>query len=95
MSTKKEKKVQDIQNKLEESRQARIKMLEESNKSKKKKSSDYLKDFEDFWARNRKSYSADRSLKGIIWAHLKAIKHDKPEKFEEGIKHFGLNKGDK
>jgi len=45
-----------------------------------------------FWAGARKKYGAPKGLDNALWAHLKSIKHDEPEKFEDGIKHFGLKK---
>jgi hypothetical protein len=94
MSSKKDKKTQDIQQKMDEAKKMRLSMLEAKG-PKKPLDSDSYKEFEKFWARNRKSYGADRSLLNVIWSHLKAISCDKPDKFEEGIKHFGLIKGDK
>lgn len=48
--------------------------------------------FSDFWASERKSFGQPREIEEILWAHLKAIKCDRPEKFEEGIAHFGLKR---
>lgn len=45
-----------------------------------------------FWARTKKKYGKAKDIEGIIWLHLKTMKMDEPEKFEEGIKHFGLKK---
>lgn len=45
-----------------------------------------------FWVQNRKKYGKAKSLEGIIWLHLKTMKMDEPEKFEDGLKHFGLKK---
>jgi len=97
MASKKEKKTKDIMSKLEEARKLRLQMLEEKRgePAGKARKRDRYKEFEDFWARNRKAYGADRSLANVLWAHLKAVGCDEPGKFEEGIKHFGLSKGDK
>jgi hypothetical protein len=48
--------------------------------------------FQEWWATQRKSYGKSKDLEDIIWPHLKAIGCDSPEKFEEGVKHFGLSK---
>jgi len=46
--------------------------------------------FRAFWAQEKSKYGKPKDLEAILWAHLKAIKHDAPELFEQGIKHFGL-----
>lgn len=45
-----------------------------------------------FWAQEKTKYGKSKDLEPILWAHLKAIAMDAPEKFEAGIKHFGLSK---
>lgn len=45
-----------------------------------------------FWAQNRKKYGKSKNLESIIWLHLKTMKMDEPEKFEDGMNHFGLKK---
>jgi hypothetical protein len=46
--------------------------------------------FRVFWTQNRKKYGKSKDIEPILWLHLKAVKMDEPEKFESGIKHFGL-----
>lgn len=48
--------------------------------------------FRIFWAQAKAQYGKSRDLEEILWLHLKTIKMDKPEQFEAGISHFGLNK---
>lgn len=48
--------------------------------------------FRIFWAQAKASYGKQKDLEGVLWAHLKASKHDEPEKFEAGLAHFGLKK---
>lgn len=48
--------------------------------------------FKLFWAQSRKKYGRPKSLEEILWVHLKGTGNDEPEKFEAGIKHFGLKK---
>lgn len=48
--------------------------------------------FRVFWAENRNKYGKGRSLEEILWVHLKAAKLDDPNRFEEGLTHFGLKK---
>jgi len=48
--------------------------------------------FRQFWAREKRKYDQPKSLEPILWAHLKSAKLDSPEKFEDGMKSFGLKK---
>jgi hypothetical protein len=48
--------------------------------------------FRIFWAQERAKYGKPKNLEEILWTHLTAAKLNAPEKFEEGIKHFGLKK---
>ena len=50
-------------------------------------------EFRRFWAREKKNYGKSKNLEQILWVHLLAMKMDDPEKFEDGVKHFGLQKG--
>jgi len=49
-------------------------------------------EFRKFWAREKKNYGKSKDLEQILWVHLLATKMDDPEKFEAGVKHFGLQK---
>lgn len=48
--------------------------------------------FSDFWAQHQSKFKKGRDLEEILWAHLKAIKHDVPELFVAGCRHFGIFK---
>jgi hypothetical protein len=48
--------------------------------------------FRVFWAKSKRQYGKAKDLEQILWVHLKAVKMDQPEKFEAGLKHFGLKK---
>jgi len=48
--------------------------------------------FRVYWAQAKANFGQTKALEEIIWSHLKAIKKDEPNKFEEGIAHFGLKK---
>lgn len=48
--------------------------------------------FRIFWAQQKHKYGKAKDLEQILWVHLKATKHDEPEKFEAGLAHFGLKK---
>jgi len=95
MATKKDKKTSDIQKKLEEAKQMRLEQAEKLGKASPKKEEDAKEAWDLFWIQNRKAYGESKEIGKILWLHLKAIGCNKPEKFEEGIKNFGINKGDK
>lgn len=46
--------------------------------------------FLDFWAENRRRFGKDREFAEIVWLHLIASGMATPDKFEAGLKHFGL-----
>jgi len=48
--------------------------------------------FKLFWTQNRKKYGKPKDLEPILWIHLKATGNDQPDKFEDGMAHFGLKK---
>jgi hypothetical protein len=48
--------------------------------------------FRVFWAANRNKYGKAKNLEEVLWVHLVAMKLDDPNKFEEGLKNFGLKK---
>jgi hypothetical protein len=48
--------------------------------------------FRVFWAKAKRQYGKAKDIEGVIWLHLKSMKMDQPEKFEDGLKHFGLKK---
>lgn len=45
--------------------------------------------FRVFFIKVKRKLNLSPSLEGVIWTHLKSIKHDKPEDFEKGIENFG------
>ena len=91
MSKKKsrEEQIEDVQSKLEA---IKLKKLELAQKrtSNKVEEKDFREEFKVWWASNRKKFNKEKEIEHILWVHLKATKHDVPEKFEAGIKHFGL-----
>ncbi len=48
--------------------------------------------FRIFWASHKAKYGKARALERTVWLHLKAVKMDTPETFENGLVHFGLKK---
>jgi len=94
MSKKKtrDEQIEDVQAKLDESRQARIELAARLSAKTSDKAMTHYSTFQEWWAANRKSYDRPKDLEEIIWAHLKAVGCNSPEKFEEGTTHFGLKK---
>ena len=46
--------------------------------------------FKIYWAQNKKKFGMTNKLEEILWLHLVSTKNDSPEKFETGLKNFGL-----
>lgn len=81
--------------KIEKARQRRLALAEqrhntqsEGGKGQKKPSAE-REEFREYFSKIRKKIDAPKELEHVLWAHLKAIKHDKKELFEAGLKHFG------
>jgi hypothetical protein len=79
--------IEDIREKLEESKQNYTAPTKLSVKELSARDA-----FSEFWARVRKQYNRPRELENVIWAHLKSSGYDQPHLFEEGLAHFGLRK---
>lgn len=45
--------------------------------------------FRVFFVKAKRKLAIAANLEEIIWMHLKATGHSKPESFEKGIEHFG------
>jgi len=78
--------VEDIREKLEESKQNYVAPQLSSQELSARDA------FSEFWARVRKQYNRPRELETVIWAHIKSSGHDQPHLFEAGLTHFGLRK---
>jgi hypothetical protein len=48
--------------------------------------------FRIFWASNKAKYGRSKALEKALWLHLKTIKMDNPEQFQDGLFNFGLTK---
>lgn len=79
-----------LQERLAKAREKRIAMAKASFD--KQEAAAGKDEFDRYWARARREYNRSKELGDAVWAHLKAIGHNKPSKFEAGIKHFGLKK---
>lgn len=88
-----EEQVETVQNALS-NKAAKEALIQARLSKKQKEDPDFRAEFSNFWAKNKKSYgkSKDLDIEGVLWVHLKAAGYDKPELFEAGIKHFGLEK---
>ena len=51
--------------------------------------SDDREDFRKYFLKLSRKLNLEKYLEEVIWIHLKTIKHDNKELFDEGIKHFG------
>jgi hypothetical protein len=85
--------IDDVQAKMDEARKARLEIAARRAAKNGKDKQDHLTKFKEWWAAERRAYGRDKDLEEIIWPHLKSIGCDSPEKFEEGVAHFGLKKG--
>jgi hypothetical protein len=48
--------------------------------------------FKIYWSQNKKKYGMTNKLENILWLHLVSIKNDSPDKFDAGLKNFGIKK---
>lgn len=46
--------------------------------------------FRVFWVANKRKFGDPKNIEKALWMHLKTIGMDSPEKFAEGLRHFGL-----
>lgn len=47
--------------------------------------------FDEFWFKVKKEKNIPDSYKGPVMAHFKAMGFDRPDRFEAGLKHFGID----
>lgn len=87
----KEEQIADVQAKLAEARAKRMALAEKAA-PKIDEDMDVKQLFISFWAKNRAQYGKERDFADILWLHLKSAGFNKPEMFEDGIRHFGLTK---
>lgn len=48
--------------------------------------------FRIYWATQKSKYGKGKALEKALWLHLRTIKMDSPELFEQGLSNFGLVK---
>lgn len=58
-------------------------------KERPKKENENREDFRRYFIKLSRKLDLPKYLEETIWLHLKAIKHDKKELFDDGIRHFG------
>jgi hypothetical protein len=74
----------DKDTKLKEAKQKR-----ELLKKQKEQKEDSRELFRKYFLKLSKKLTLEAYLEEVLWLHLKSIKCDSSEKFEQGIKHFG------
>jgi len=84
MAKNKEDKAQD-QDHMKIGEELRASMVRE----KKLKAVDPKEAFRKFFIKVKDKLKLKPEMEAVIWKHLVAIKHDKPESFLKGIEHFG------
>lgn len=92
MSKKKESVNNIIKNALAEQVEEMKKSLKESVSVKDKKSGikKLKEEFELFWAQKKNKYKMYGNISEAVFSHFLAYGFTSPDKFEEGLKHFGL-----
>ena len=73
---------------IERARKKRIALAKEKNI--KIDETDQRKAFKKYFLKTSKKYNIRKDLEDIIWIHLKTIKKDSEELFDQGLKHFGI-----
>lgn len=73
---------------LEEARAWRASLAK--NETKKLTQKEKRNAFKIYWAQNKKKFGMSNKQEEIIWLHLVSTKNDSPEKFDDGLKNFGL-----
>lgn len=48
--------------------------------------------FRVYWSQNKKKYGLTNKLENVLWLHLVSTKNDSPDKFDAGLKNFGIKK---
>lgn len=79
-----------LENTLEEMREKR-REAGEAKKAAKVVELDQRDEFRKFFAKKREKLSLDSSMEHILWLHFVATGHAEKEKFEDGLKHFGIH----
>jgi len=90
---KEDKKIEvkiDKKSKAELIKAARAKRVARAGISSKQIEEDTKDEFRKFFVQLKRKLNLNSDLEGVIWLHLKAAGFDKKDKFEKGIKHFGL-----
>jgi hypothetical protein len=53
---------------------------------------DYKEEFRKFFLKEKEYFKFDKDMEAIIWAHFNSAGFTKPEKFQEGLEHFGYKR---
>lgn len=82
---KKDEQFEEVKNHMKIGEELRSSMVKE----KKLKAVDPKEAFRKFFIKVKDKLKLKPEMEAVIWKHLVAIKHDKPESFLKGIEHFG------
>lgn len=80
---------ENLASKLEQAKAKRLENFKKKNQEKTSKES-LKEDFRKFFLKAKNKLSLDESLEGVLWLHFKAYNFDSKDKFEQGLKHFGI-----
>jgi hypothetical protein len=86
-----EAQIDDLQQRLAEGRALRLKLSQTKNKKETFTEKELRTKFEEYWNLNKAKFTekSSKELEEVLWFHLKSSGYSSPEKFEEGIVHFG------
>lgn len=73
-----------IEDEVLDARERRLKCIRPQ-----KEKDSYRSEFSDYYLLLCNNNGLKKELEDIIWIHLVSIKHNKPDLFDKGIKHFG------
>jgi len=84
---KKSKKIDSDEERIDKARKKRIALAKEQPTVGEK--TDSREDFRKYFLKLSKNLGLKKYLEEVIWSHLKTIKCDKKDSFDDGVKHFG------
>ena len=85
-------KITDLREKLEKAREEQVAASSKPEPQDEYEIAVAREAFRVFWASQKRHYNRPKDIEEILWAHLKATGHTRPELFEKGLAHFGLKK---
>lgn len=76
--------------KAEQAKKARAARMARAGVSQKQVEENSKEEFRKYFIQLKRKLNLKSDLENVIWLHFKAAGFDKKDKFDEGIKHFGL-----